>query len=403
MDPTEIRTHSEMELDDLSERLRALGLELSRTLRRVLEEIPGQPHMPTPLARRLLMSRVIVSKLLNALVRNDPFEVLEQLPGPESLRVLLHGARQLGVAGAADEADRVVERFAAVIRDDFGTRGALNAAISSSRPGLQLRFEHASRYQVFKGMRQILGVEADVWLTSMMFAPSRSDASMVEVTTIHGALGLRRLRPGVGVYFTFGAPRAASGDAKELSETPVDLSEFCVHEPALLETSVSGGQLVHRLTHDRLGRHALVDMLAVSHNGRGSRRYASAERPRGGLVVYPDVPVKTLICDALVHESIFPSSTPELFVFNPGARGPANPNDRSRDIDRIDVPERIEAMGVASDRFAIADVPNYHAMVERVCGTHGRESSQFRLFRLRMAYPVHGFQFVMAFDAPAAP
>jgi len=369
-----------------------------------VEAIPGGPHRPTTIARSLNLNRVIVSKMINAVANPDPLEVLEKLPGPESLRAFAIAAREAGVKPSlVDEAIEAISRFAGLIRQDFGTRIAFNAALSPLRPELKLRLAHKSRYQIYMGMQQVLGVSADTWLTSMIFRPSAEDSESIAVTAIHGALGMGRLRPDARVYFTYGPPNVGTNQASNLSSNDIDLRQFCTHEPAQLETHKAGGQLVHRLAHERLGRHAKVDMLAASHNAKGSRRYASPDRPRGGVVVYPDVPVKVLICDAFLHVDVFPRSTPELMVFNPGARGPANPNDPAREIDRVDVPERIDTISLSEEEFDLTEVPNYRHMMTHVAGCLNVDLSQFRMFRLRMPYPVHGFQFVMAFDAPIRP
>lgn len=401
------RVHAEGDLETgaVAARVDPLGRDLARAFSAVVESVPGGPHRPTTLARRLEMSRVIVSRLLNAIVREDPREVLEHVPGPESLRVVTRLARRAGASAAAvDEASEVVERFARVIREDFGTRSAFNAAIAAREGGTGP--VKAGRYQVFMGMRQILGVEAETWLTSMLFAPSRKDPSQLETTTIHGALGMRVLRPDARVQFVFGppvAPAVGAGEESPLSEGRVDLREFCRNEPAPLATRLMGGQLVHRLVHRRVGRNSTVDMLAVSHNARGARRYAAPGRPKGGLVVFPDVPVKMMVCDCLLHEEAFPGSTPELMVFNPGARGPANPVDPLREIDRVEVPEVAEVVGKRPDRFEVAEVPRYAGMLERVSREFGWSLSEFRVIRVRMVYPVHGFQFVIAMEAPPGP
>lgn len=397
-------THATADPTELRLRARELGVRLAEAFRRLCGEVPGAPLAPVSFARQLAISRVTVGRLLSAIAKSNPYEVLEQLPGPESLRAIARATRRLGVSRAlVEDATAAADSFGELIRTEFGTRGAFNAAISAQRPELKRRFEHASRYQVHMGMRQILGAAADTWLTSMLFAPSREDAEWLSVTSLHGALGLRRLRPDVHVHFTAGPPPQLAERVSGVSRIAIDLREFCEHEPAPLETHEAGGQLVYRLANDRLGRRATVDMIGIDHNARGSPRYATPQRPRGGLVVFPDVPVKMLICDALLHDDVFPGATPELIVYNTNARGPANPADRRRDIDRIETPESVHHLGKLEDRFALPEMPRYEEMIERVCGTIGHSASSFRLFRLRIAYPVHGFQVVVAFDAPPRP
>jgi hypothetical protein len=350
------------------------------------------------------MNRVIASKLLNALSREDVNEMLQQVPGPESLRGMTRAAANLGVPATVTEtANRAIESFARLIRDDFGTRGALHAAISPQGAQVRQKVELASRYQIFQGIRELLGVEADACLTCMIFAPSKDDSEAVSNTSIHGAIGMRRLRPDINLHLNFGPPKRAPEDKRQLSKAPVDLSDLYMHDAAPIETRVAGGQLVHRLLQENVGRHASMDMLLVDHDTRGSRRYATPERPKGGGVTFADPPSRMMIFDVLLHDDVFPDSDPELLVYNPGSQGPASPMDRSRDIDRVSVPERVESLGKTGGRFEVPEVPRYGEMIERVCATYALKPGSLRLFRLRMAYPVHCFQFVMAFSAPSKP
>lgn len=388
--------------------LRPVADELVAALRDLLESVPGATQKPTALARHLGLNRVVISKLLGALSKGDAFEAMQQMPGPDTLRTIVRAAGQARAPRrSVREANWAVDRFAEVIRGHFGTRDALNAAISTQSTDNQKRFELSSRYDVYKGMRQIVGVEAETWITSMFFAPNPNDPDSIAITSIHGALAMRRLRPDAQMYFTFGVPsRGGDGDPstskpiEELSRSPVALQEFYTHEQAELETHASGGQLVHRFAGSGLGKHAVADMLAVSHNPRGSRRYAMPGRTKGGMAVTVDMPVRTMVCDAIVHRDVFPDAKPELIVYKLGTRGPANPNDPSRDIDRLTVPEEIESIQDVPDRFELLEIPNYAKMLARVSAHTGFDLNDFRVHRLRMGYPVHGFQFTIAFEAP---
>jgi hypothetical protein len=328
--------------------------------------------------------------------------MLEAIPGPESLRVLVAAAGNIGAdPRLVIEASEAIERFAELVRKQFGTRSALNAAIGGGgSANVRHRIDQAGRTDVFRGMRQILGVEANTWLTAMIFSPSREDDEIVSVMNIQGALGMRRLRSDTEVYFSVGAPYRVPGVEPQLAACPVVLDDLYSNEPATLHTTQVGGQLRHRLVHDRLGKDAVADMVAVSLNANGSRRYATPEAPLRGVSLFVDVPVRTLVCDAIVHRSLFPGSEPELIVYNPGARGPANPNDRSRDLDRVAARETPSLVPATMARFDVPEIPNYDKMIQRVCGHIGHELEDFRVFRVRVTYPVYGFQFVMAFRAP---
>lgn len=378
-----------------------VGDRLARTLREVIRAIPGGEPKPTAMAKRLGMSRVILSRLLGAVTREDSFEVLQRVPGPESLRRLTTEARKLGVSeGLVRSAEEAIDDFGRLIREEFGTRGALHAAVSPRKPELERRFGVASRYQVFKGMRAIMGVEAETWLNCMIFTPTAGDEESVTVTSIDGPLGLRRLRPDIAVHITCGSPTG-----KDLSVTtgPVTLEEFYENRAARVETKKEGSKLVHRLVDDQLGRRSAVDMLGLAYTPGGSRRYSAPDRPQRGSAWFPDIPVKRAVFDVLVHDSLYPGSEAKFVVYNPGSRGLANPSDRSRDIDRVPIPEGVEALHKREGRFTIAETPKYEQMLMKVLGAIGVDPRELRLFRVRMAYPVYGFQYVMMFDAPPPP
>ncbi len=380
-----------------------LGEELRESFDALIDAVADGVRRPSALARELEVNRVIVSRLLNALKRDDPLELIQHLPGPESLRSIADGAAlKSGVSNELiGEVNDRIDRFGALIRERFGTRGALNAAISDDNDELRKRYEESARYEVYNGMRHLLGVEAETWLTSMIFSPSHEDDELLEITTLHGALAMRRLRPDTPVRFTFGAPYPNGNSMPDPLESPIALQQFYANEPAPLQTEVRDGKLVHSLSPaSHLGKNAIVDMLAVSHDPRGSRRYATPDRRLGGAALFHDVPVKTLHCDALVHESVFPKATPQLIVYNPGARGPANPNDPSRDIDRIEVREPVRVLHCDPTELEAPGVPNYPSMLGRVFETIGERPEAYRVFRVRIAYPVQGFQYVLAFEAP---
>jgi hypothetical protein len=382
--------------------LDAAARALAQSLRAVAEALPGGSTSPTALSQQLGLSRVTLSKMLSSLALAEPSEMLERIPGPESLREFVRASSQVGVEQSRiDAAMHAIDTFHQLI-DHFGTRAALHAAIGASTATLRGRVEVTARGDVFKGMRQVLGIEANTWLTSMMFVPHATESDVVSVTTIHGALGLRRLRPDTPVFFTFGPPYHQPGVEPDLSQSPVSLHEFYTNEPAKLQTKLNGKQLFHQFISDRIDKHALFDMLAVSHSARGSRKYGTEQSRKRGVSLFVDTPVRMLVCDALIHRDLFPGVDPELIVYNCASRGPANPNDPLRDVDRVTFSETPTLVNGA-DRFDVDEVPNYREMVERVCAQLDRHPDEFRVHRLRMAYPIPTFQIVMAFAAPDAP
>jgi hypothetical protein len=48
-------------------------------------------------------------------------------------------------------------------------------------------------------------------------------------------------------------------------------------------------------------------------------------------------------------------------------------------------------------------IPNYRHMLARVAGEMRQDLDALQLYRVRMAYPVFGFQFVISLNLPAGP
>jgi hypothetical protein len=384
-----------------------VGRTLADSLRKALDTVPGAPTGPTARAAHLTVSRVLLSKTLGAIAASDPLDTLQRLPGPETLRGIVEAAAAAGASTTAvTAATRAIDRFAHLIRESFGTRGALNAAICADAPDMQRRLELESRQRVFKGMRELRGVEAATWLSASIVVPAQDDPTKLTVLMLQGFIALRRLRLDVPVAFSFetmGTIGAVRDSAVDVPAAAIGLEDLYTHRPAPLELAEISGQKIYRLATDRIGKHAVNDMLALIHMPTWRSRYAVPERPLTGPFAQPPAPVKALHFDVLLADGIASTAAPELFAYAPSYRGGGNVNDRTRDIDRVSVPERVELVPPGPGRFDVDEVPNYRRMLERMAGTLGHDLDALRLHRVRMAYPPFGYQFVSTFRLPDAP
>jgi len=359
---------------------------------------------PTDISRRLGVSRVMVSRLIGAIRKPDPCESLTRIPGPETLRSIIRAAEDAGVPAqhAADAMD-AVDAFDALIRDQYGTRTALNAAMSSANPDTREKFEQSSRYQVFKGMSQILGVQSNIWLTCMMLTPSKNDPHAIDISTIHGTSGLRRLRSDMPIHFIYGIPPKYKDSRQSPQRKDIDVSAFMNHTPAPLTATEENGQIINTFAPDVGGKDDLYDMFAEVYIPSGSGRYAAPGRTRRGTSVIPDIPVVTLVSDVIIHADIFEGIDPELSVYNTMARGGADIEDPQRNVDLASTNDRIEAIGRGIEPLAITELPKYPDMVRYLCEKNGYTPEEFRTHRLRVHYPVYGFQYVIAYPVSPPP
>jgi len=340
--------------------------------------------------------------MLNAVGKENPKEILTSIPGPETLRSFIRAANESGVDGPLVQAAfDSIDDFDDLIRNQFGTRAALNAALSVDHAETRDRFEQSSRYQIFKGMSQVLGVQSQTWLTCMMLTPSDANDHSIDITVIHGTSGLRRLRPDTPVHFIYGMPpKFESGQTPERMK--MDLGPFLTHTPAPLSVREENGQIINTFAPKLGGKDALYDMLAAVHIPGGSDRFAAPGRTRRGTSVFPDVPVVTLVSDVILHGDIFSGIEPELFVYKTMGKGEARIDEPTRDTDRVETNEQIMDLGVGISNIEISGIPKYKEMVNYLCQQNGYAPEAFRVHRLQVQYPVYGFQYLIGYKVPEA-
>ena len=83
--------------------------------------------------------------------------------------------------------------------------------------------------------------------------------------------------------------------------------------------------------------------------------------------------------------------------------GPADVNDSTHDVDRLDLLESIESLGQNASRSHAQEIPRYAEMVSVVFDKTGWRPEEFRGYRCRIQYPFYGSQVYMTFELPEAP
>lgn len=376
-----------------------VGADLCELMNQALESLQDCSMSPTSLSKCLSVSRVTMSRLINSIGKSNPIEALASMPGPESLRTVLRSVEKHGGQLQDFETTHAaIDAFARIIRDQYGTRSALNAALSGEHTDARGKFEQSSRYHVFKGMSQILGVESKIWLASMMFTPNREDPRGVDILTIHGTSGLRRLRAEQPVHFSFGFPAGYFSGERYPERLSIDLSPFLVNTPAPLNIREEDGQIINSFAPEVGGKDAVYDMLASIHVPNGSGRYAAPGRTKRGTSVVPDVPVMNLVSDVILHEDIFERIEPELFVYNTMGKGIIDIEDPKRFVDRVATSDTVVDLGSGLEGIEINEIPKYSEMVHFLCKKTGFLPKEFRVHRLQVQYPIYGFQYAIAYQ-----
>jgi len=392
-------------------RIANVGRQLSDCFNRVLRELPGRPTRPNELVEVLGVNRSISGRVLSATESSEPLSVVHTIPGPDPLRKLLRAARRKGVdAGLIGEAEQTVRELELLIRDVAGDRPALDAIISSLLPQARSKFELNAKYTVFRGTSLIKGAMAETWVHTAIVHPSATSEAHHDVAHLYGTLGLRRLRPNVGIKFTyqqFGTPmqpcRTLDGRPVEQSDG-TDLDQFCTLQPATMSQEITGNGAVFALAGEAIGPQSAVDKIIGELRPQAMGRFAAdAERNRKSLFVAPCVPVKALVFDVLLHESVYSGSEPALMIYDTTIEGMASVNDPVRDADRLDLRESIMVLGRDVRQFELEEMPHYIDMLRHAGATLGWDLAAFRGYRCTIQYPMHGSQVCMVFAAPPAP
>jgi hypothetical protein len=296
------------------------------------------------------------------------------------------------------------------VTTEIGNWKDLSAAISGWLPDAREPFDMGNRQIAFKAMSNIRGITAAAEIAVTFIHPSRDSADWVDRAGITGLCGLRRLRPGTPMVVMHGhsiAPPPGAERTSLLGE-PIDpehgpalIREFTSPRRPKFDVQVKGDFFFYVLRGDSVGTNSMVDTFFgdVTKRRYPACKEVSAQPATPGAVV--DIPVRALIVDVLVHEDVWPGVEPELRMYDTSGRGVANPMDPSRDMDRIDVLEPVQAMGTDMSRFRTKDFARYVDMVRFVCKQLGWSTDHFRGYRCRLEYPVHSTQVSMIFEPPA--
>lgn len=374
-----------------------LGEDLRSRISEVLRSVPGCSLRPTDLARTLDVSRVMVSRVLSSVAKESPTETLTSIPGPETLRSILRSAVNEGVLPETVELAMVsVDAFDTLIREDFGTRAALNAALSVEHEGSRERFEQSSRYQVYKGMSQIFGVESKVWLTCSINTPNAENDAKLDISTVLGASGLRKLRPDTPILLPM-KDMPSHWRRNFPGRKEFDISQYCQHPPAPITPIEANGKIINTFTPETCSKKSVYDLISATYSPAAQDRNLDPEITRRGVSVTPMMPVASLITDFIVHEDIYPGQTPELFVYNTNGSGSVHVLDPNWKINRLATTDTVECLGTGLVNLDIPDVPGYTDMVRHVCAQTGYEPDVLRAYRVHVQYPVYGTQYMLAF------
>ncbi len=389
----------------IEKRIDRVMRKLSNSLNVVLDSLPGAPHRPQELARTLRLNKTLSSRLTKAARTPDPWASAQSIPGPQGLRMFLKAAARQGAdRDAIADAEEAVRKFDQLIRRDVGDRAAFDAMVSDGLVHTPNKFEMYNKQAMFKSIANLKGVKVDVGLRTYMVHPG-DDPLHHDYAMILGLLGLRRLRPRATVQVSnVHVSQSSRADTRlTLDGEPAEsidgllLKQYCSPLRSKLVVRHVGTSMHYILGGEELGPNSAVDVVLGEFNRAFFKKKPKARRKAGGTAEI-EQPTKTLIFDMLIHKDVWPGCDPELSIYDMIVRGPADPNDEARALDRLDLNESIQSLGENARRFRIPEVPSYIDILQYVCDRLKWNYLDFRGYRCRIHYPVYGSQICVLFD-----
>ncbi|MEZ4650195.1 MAG: hypothetical protein R3E97_15710 [Candidatus Eisenbacteria bacterium] len=392
----------------IESRYRKVGEELSASLRGLFDDVPVIRHATgtVKIAGLLGIDKVLASRLLKAMRAGDSLATLHAAPGPQPLRRVVEGFERLGVSPeVSDRADRAVAEFERLIREDAGDRSALQTLISAWLPEARREFELRRKQSAFRAMSEIYGCLSETLLATVFLHPSAKEG-MIDIVWMIGSLGLRRLRPNARVRFASrrysspGQPRRPMTLGNERVEDlrGLLLTRFCNATDADLEVHEMGEVTRYVVAGDR-GFATPLDFVFAEVNREEIEQTLTPGATRSAyLFAEVDTPSRRLLFDVLLHESIYPGKSPRLLIYDTAFEGVASVNDRSRDLDRLELEESVHPLGVGLRQLHTPTLPRYTEMIGEVFSSMEWDIASYRGFRTEIDYPIYGSQVTMSFD-----
>ncbi len=390
--------------------IKDLGEELCVALQAVADEVPAKSQTPNSFASSLKVHRTLVGRLLNALKTDDPLAAISRMPRSEGLRMILQAARPVVSEKAITRADAAVRSFEQIVQNELGGWDGLDAAITEWLPDARERFELTNKQLMFKGMSALAGARADLQLDTAIYYPNAA-GDRCDIALIEGMVNLRRLRPSVLIRIASHTPKPVDPQPLEfLTETSKPgngappyplLEQFCSSPCPKLEVKRTGSTVNYLLSGNDIGLTSAVDVFAANivRDARPLYREPNEPEIRRHWSAGVNVPSKTLLMNVLMHEDVWPGD-PQLLMYNLHVHGMAEPFEESRELDRMEMVESLQALGRGASRFRAVEAGNHVEIVQHVCRKLDWDANSLRGYRVRIQYPLPQAQYCIAFAPP---
>ncbi|HVT13403.1 MAG TPA: hypothetical protein VHE55_14145 [Fimbriimonadaceae bacterium] len=361
-------------------------VELSQQCASIVEAVCGSGARAKDVSDRFGVHAKLGWQIWN--VANAPsLGALRYLPTPPGLKSWRQAAEARSVPAsllsrfdaAVADVERVIERHA----DDREMFEMLLDAEEHDADA-ELRW----RKQAFLGNSFTFGARARCTVAAAILFPAPGSPA-IGMVRLNGLVDLVRTRAGIRWPFS-SLVVEQSGDSRIPGREPLVPSkhvaplipEFCSEPIPEIERRQEGDVAFDELLPTSVG----LTGAGTIFTGEIIRELGSPYGQKPGEVAYFGTGIRTpsevLVCDHIVHRSLFPGVQRELRVYSELA----SPTARS-EADRIEVHERLNDLGFGLHRVRTADVPQYAGLLETAFEKANLDPEEFHVFRVVMRYP----------------
>jgi hypothetical protein len=336
------------------------------------------------------------------------------VPGTSSLEKVIQASVRHGAdAEVVAKARAAVIDFRKMISEHAGDRPTLDLIIDgarSTKSPLEL-----SRKLAFRGNSGLYGVQARTRILCHFLSPNRDDPTRLDMATVSGYVGFRRLRPSVR-WPIFMVRSWTEGRADQLVNggwEPLEASESSARGFPIVKSFSHGNTPEIRPVKTAEGCDFVLGEGPVGNEGafdcfwgemmRGAvDLYAAAEGDTGEFGAAITAPAETLISDIVVDESLSFALKPEVLVFGRiFAQG--QPTGARDDPTIIPISQSTTELPGSPPLVTTPLVPRYAQLVRQVFQRMDWDPKRFRGVRLLMEYPPLGSDVILRFQLPKRP
>lgn len=296
---------------------RNLADTLIEAIQNVFDRLDPTPSRPADLCQIKGINKDLASKLFKGMNQTDSLVALYYLPGSEALHTFMRAVnRRMLNRSVTDKLKHAIKEYRDLVSLLPDGQVSLKTMISARSAELRSRYLHENRQIVYRGLANIKGVAADTQFTTWIILPD-TRSSRLNLVNLQGWDGLRRFLPEKRSFSWITGIPGQSAFQKTLDETDLCNTNSIYSSsdsvtPDQLSVSHQGNFTRFKLAIDSFPLFSEHHLLTLGYFPQHINPWRSETSPAVDFSAPISVPVKTLIMDLLVHESIWSRQIPEI-------------------------------------------------------------------------------------------